>query len=100
MILDVQQGLAAEGYSVSLVKLCRWFDLPRRTLYYRSVKSPPKVQEQLAEPIKALIEEHPSLGYRTVAHLLGMNKNTVQRIFQLKGWQVRKRAVAKAPDER
>ena len=86
MILDVQRGLAAEGYSVSLVKLCRWFDLPRRTLYYRSVKSPPKAQEQLAEPIKALIEEHPSLGYRTVAHLLGMNKNTVQRIFQLKGW--------------
>jgi hypothetical protein len=26
-----------------------------------------------------------------VASLLGMNKNTVQRIFQLKGWQVRKR---------
>jgi putative transposase len=25
-----------------------------------------------------------------VAGLLGMNKNTVQRIFQLKGWQVRK----------
>ena len=51
-------------------------------------------------------------GYRTVAHLLGFNKNTVQRVFQLKGWQVRKRpvgfrpriqalpSVAKAPDER
>ncbi len=64
------------------------------------------------EPIKALIEEEPSFGYRTVAHLLGFNKNTVQRIFQLKGWQVRKRAighrprikvlpsVAKAPDQR
>ena len=112
MILDVQQGLAADGFHVSLVKLCRWFDLPRRTLYYRSVKSAPKVQEHLVAPIKVLIEEHPSFGYRTVAHLLGMNKNTVQRIFQLKGWQVRKRAVgfrpriqvlpsvAKAPDER
>ena len=112
MILDVQQGLAADGFHVSLVKLCLWFDLPRRTLYYRSVKSAPKVQEHLVAPIKALIEEHPSFGYRTVAHLLGMNKNTVQRIFQLKGWQVRKRAVgfrpriqvlpsvAKAPDER
>lgn len=31
------------------------------------------------------------MGYRTVAGLLGMNKNTVQRIFQLKGWQVHKR---------
>ena len=66
----------------------------------------------LAEPIKALIEGEPSFGYRTVAGLLGMNKNTVQRIFQLKGWQVRKRAVgfrpriealpsaARRPDER
>lgn len=112
MILDVQQGLAEEGLRVSLVKLCRWFDLPRRTLYYRSVKAAPKVQEHLVVPIKALIEEHPSFGYRTLAHLLGMNKNTVQRILQLKGWQVKKRAVgfrpriqalpsvAKAPDER
>ena len=59
-----------------------------------------------------MIEENPSFGYRTVAHLLGFNKNTVQRIFPLKGWQVRKRpvgfrpriqalpSVATAPDER
>ncbi|MBL3587808.1 hypothetical protein JMM61_21115 [Rhodovulum sulfidophilum] len=40
-----------------------------------------------------MIEEEPSFGYRTVAWLLGFNKNTVQRIFQIKGWQVRKRAV-------
>ena len=45
-----------------------------------------------AEPIKQLIEAEPSFGYRTVAALLGMNKNTVQRVFQLKGWQVRKRS--------
>jgi putative transposase len=67
---------------------------------------------QLAEPIKALIDESPSFGYRTVAHLLEFNKNTVQRIFQPKGWQVRKRplgfrprvqampSVAIAPNER
>jgi putative transposase len=29
------------------------------------------------EPIKALIEQEPAFGYRTVAHLLGMNKTTV-----------------------
>lgn len=75
-------------------------------------KAASKVREELATPIKALIEEEPSFGYRTVAGLLGMNKNTVQRIFQIKGWQVRKRAVgfrpriqslpsvAQAPDER
>lgn len=82
---------------VSLVKLCQWFDVARRTVYYRSTKSAPKVREHLAQPIKALIEENPSFGYRTVAHLLGFNKNTVQRIFQLKGWQVRKRPVGLRP---
>ena len=112
MIVSLQQGLLAEGVQVSLVKLCQWFGVPRRTVYYRPTKSEPKVQEHLAKPIKAMIEENPSFGYRTVAYLLGMNKNTVQRIFQLKGWQVRKRpvgfrpriqalpSVAKAPNER
>ena len=32
-----------------------------------------------------------------MAWLLGFNKNTVQRIFRLKGWQVRKRAVGMRP---
>jgi putative transposase len=32
-----------------------------------------------------LIEENPAFGYRTVAHLLDFNKNTVRRIFQLRG---------------
>lgn len=80
--------------------------------YYRPVKAPPRLQERFVAPIKAMIETNPFFGYRTVVHLLGMNKNTVQRIFQLKGWQVRKRpvgfrpwiealpSVACAPDER
>jgi len=44
-----------------------------------------------------MIEAEPSFGYRTVAASLGMNKNTVQRIFQLKGWQVRKRPLGQRP---
>ncbi|WP_422505651.1 hypothetical protein [Stenotrophomonas sp. GZD-301] len=44
-----------------------------------------------------MIEAEPSFGYRTVAALLGMNKSTVQRIFQLKGWQVRKRPLGQRP---
>lgn len=42
-------------------------------------------QPALAEPIKELIEEEPWFGYRMVAGLLRMNKNTVQRVFPLKG---------------
>ena len=97
MIETIRQGLEEDGFKVSISKLCRWFGVPRRTFYYRTVKAPPKLQERLVEPVKAMIEENPSFGYRTVAGLLGMNKNTVQRIFQIKGWQVRKRAVGFRP---
>jgi len=44
-----------------------------------------------------MIEAEPSFSYRTVAALLGMNENTVQHIFQLKGWQVRKRPLGQRP---
>lgn len=71
--------------------------MPRRTVYYKAVKASPKLDPQFVAPIKALIEESPSFGYRTVAHLLGFNKNTVQRVFQLMGWQVRKRPIGFRP---
>ncbi len=112
MIETIRQGLAEDGFKVSINKLCQWFDMPRRTVYYKSVKAAPKVQPRFADPIKAMINEEPSFGYRTVAALLGFNKNTVQRIFQLRGWQVKKRpigfrprvqalpSVATAPDQR
>ena len=98
MIEAVRQGLAEEGVHVPISKLCRWFGVLRRTVYYRPVrKAAPRLRKELVEPVKAMIEENPSFGYRTVAWLLGMNKNTVQRIFQLKGWQVRKRSVGFRP---
>lgn len=89
VIETIRQGLQAEGITVSIAKLCRWFDVPRRTVYYKPVKSLPKLDLQFVAPIKALIEESPSFGYWMVANLLGFNKNTVQRVFQLMGWQVR-----------
>ena len=67
MIETVQQRLKAEGHEVSIQKLCEWFGLPRRTFNYKNVKSAPKVQERFEKPIKAMIEENPSFGYRTVA---------------------------------
>lgn len=96
-MVTIQQGLRADGFEVSMVKLCRRFGVARRSVYYRPTKAPPKVNRVLAEPIKTLIEAEPSFSYRTVAGLLDMNRNTVQRSFQLKGWQVRKRAVGQRP---
>ncbi|MGS0577355.1 hypothetical protein ACQR5V_22150 [Xanthomonas oryzae pv. oryzicola] len=80
-----------------MTKLCQWFGVACRTMYDTPTRSPAKVKPELAEPIKELIEAQPSFGYRTVAALLGMNKNTVQRIFQLNGWQVRKRPLGQRP---
>nr|WP_195183029.1 hypothetical protein [Salmonella enterica] len=54
--------LFSRDYAVS--KLCRWFGLPRRSWYYRSVKAAPKL---IWSPRS--IEENPSFGYRTVAAL-------------------------------
>ncbi|HZW12203.1 MAG TPA: IS3 family transposase [Noviherbaspirillum sp.] len=97
VIETIRQGLKQDGFDVSISKICHWFAVPRRTVYYRPVKSAPKVQPRFAQPIKAMIEENPSFGYRTVAHLLDFNKNTVQRVFQLMGWQVKKRPIGFRP---
>jgi len=97
MILQIQRAWKDKRISVPITKLCAWFAVPRRTVYYKPVKSTPKIQERFAAPIKHMIEAEPSFGYRTVASLLQFNKSTVQRIFQLKGWQVRKRAIGHRP---
>ncbi|MFC7705500.1 transposase [Plastorhodobacter daqingensis] len=91
--LRPQQKLLAEGAMVPLAKLWARFGVPRRTVCCKPTKAAPKVDPRFAEPIKAMIEKEPSFGYSTVAWLLGFNKNTAQRIFQIKGWQVRKRPV-------
>lgn len=81
MIEPIRQGLKDDGFEVPISKLCRWLNVPRRTYYYRPTKAQPKLQERFVLPIKAMIEENPSFGYRTVAYLLRFNKNTVQRVF-------------------
>ena len=112
MILGIQRDLQSEGVAVSVSRLCHWFEVPRRTMYYKPTKAAPKVQDRFEKPIKAMIDQDPSYGYRTVAGLLSFNKNTVQRIFQIRGWQVKQRpigfrprvqampSVAQSPDER
>ena len=44
MILELQRALKEDVVVVSLVKLCEWFGVPRRTLYYKPTKAEPKVQ--------------------------------------------------------
>jgi putative transposase len=73
LIETTRQGLKEDGFDVSISKLCKWFEVPRRTVYCRPTKAEPKLQERLLTPIKAMIEESLSFRYRTVAHLLEFN---------------------------
>ena len=54
MIRTLHEGLLADGFAVPLTKLCAWFDVPRRTVYYKPVKSPPKIDPTFEAPIKAI----------------------------------------------
>jgi putative transposase len=89
--------MASEGDTVTVVQACRWAGISRPSYYYRPRRKTPRVNEQLAARVKRVIEDRPYAGYRTVAWLLGENKNTIQRLFQLKGWQVRKRQSGARP---
>ena len=53
MILGIQQDLKSEGIKVTISPLCRWFEVPRRTAYYKppAQRAPPKVQERFEAPI-------------------------------------------------
>lgn len=83
------QDILAEGIKVPLSKFCVWFGVPRRTVYYRPTEGRPTLRKadqshDRAETVLRLQDR----GLR-----LGLNKNRVQRVFQLRGWQVRKRPV-------
>lgn len=43
MIETIRQGQKEDGYTVSISKLCQWFGIPRRTVYYKPTKAAPKV---------------------------------------------------------
>ena len=45
MIEAIRQGLREDGFEVSIVKLCAWFGVARRSVYYRPRKSEPKIQD-------------------------------------------------------
>ncbi len=66
MIRRLHEGLLADGFAVPLSKLCTWFDVPRRTIYYKSVRSPPKIDPTFEGPIKAIPLAHAWMRCRAV----------------------------------
>jgi putative transposase len=49
-MVTIQQGLLEDGIWVSMAKLCRRFEQPRRTVYSKPTQAAPKVREELAAP--------------------------------------------------
>ena len=82
---------------ITVSQACRWSGYARRSWCYQRRKARPRINEHLAARVKRVIDDLPYAGYRTVAFLLGENKNTIQRLFQLKHWQVRKRKSGARP---
>lgn len=96
----LQGEMAAEGKRISICQLCRWLSVAHRTFYYKAKKRRRKFNAEVVAKVKETIEAHPSNGYRMIAAKLKMNRKVVQRILQLKGWQVNKRAKGHRPRAR
>ena len=86
---SLQAELLAEGHRVSLSKLCGWLEVPRRSIYYKPKARPRIADPALTERVKLAMQRFPTYGYRRLAIVLGENKKPIQRILQIKGWQVR-----------
>jgi putative transposase len=43
-MVTIQQGPREDGVEVPMARLCRWFEMPRRTAYYKPSKAPPGAQ--------------------------------------------------------
>ena len=48
MIGTIRRGLKEDGHTVSISQLCRWFEVPLRTMYYRPTRKLPTVQYRSA----------------------------------------------------
>ena len=58
LIPEVQAEMAEAGDKVSVCQLCTWFEVPRRTVYYKRVKSALRVNDLLAARISRSSSAH------------------------------------------
>jgi putative transposase len=97
--------MRAEGSAVSIAKLCRWFGVARSSFYYRPERSPspPVIDAEVCEQIRAAIEENPTHGVRMITAVVRkkaerpVNRKKVHRIIKLNGWQVWRKPQGKRP---
>lgn len=96
---------AARHYDLTQQEIEKWMDDAEAGMENALKANPKDIAEQYESQLRELKEAYGEA-------MLGENKNTIQRLFQLKGWQVRKRrsgarprvqalpSVASCPNER
>ena len=100
----VQSLMKESGHPVSITKLCKWFNVPHSTVYYKSKRRTPKpVDKEVENEMREVIQEFPTYGKRriTVAVRKRLNKainhKKIHRIIKLNNWQVIKRPKGHRP---
>jgi putative transposase len=92
----------------SLRRVCRALNVNRSSVYLVGQHCPtksagPKMDEEIAVRLHALVQQHPTFGYRRLWALLRLGQNVavnlkkVHRIVKLRRWQVKERRVAPRP---
>ena len=84
-----------EGKSISISQLCRWFELPRSTFYYKNiVRKTRGIDQELESIIRIIIDENPVAGLRMITAIIRnkygikANRKKIHRIIRLNNWQV------------
>ena len=89
-----------------MARLCRWFGVPRSTVYYRGAAAGRQgraIGAALVETVRQIIEANPAYGLRRITALArrelqaAVNRKRIHRILKVNGWQVRQRAQGRRP---
>lgn len=81
MILALQQGLKADGIEVSLVKLCRWFGMPRRSACIPALQGGTKTAGAFRSTNQGHDQGTPLIRLPYGDTPAADEENTVQRVF-------------------
>ena len=96
--------MEAEGKTVSIASLCRWFGLPRSSFYYRPTpRTVRRCDPEKVRLVRAIIDENPGYGVRRLTAMARKrsaepaNRKSVHRILKENSWQVRRRPRGQRP---
>lgn len=100
----IKSDLESEGIRVSVRKLCDWLEVPRSSLYREpKERRRYRLNEGLVKEIRAIIDQKPHAGVRTIHWALNrgrenrVNIKAVHRIMKIKGWLMQKRPKGMRP---